>query len=245
MEYFSTNSRGDGFGAQYQNFVFCILFAELNNVKYAHNPIKNIEHNYDNDPLFIGKLEQLMNIKNNYTNIDEITDSKIIQYLSHEPVYRFVENNIDFCLQSDSMKRCKTHFWSNKIRYFTNQPNIINVAIHIRSVNIGDGINARKYIDNKYFLYVIHRIREKYVGSQLKFHIFSQGNDCDFSMFFNPDTILHLNEDICDTFIALVSADILVTSESSLSYTAACLSDGIIYYLPFWHKPARHWITVI
>ena len=58
------------------------------------------------------------------------------------------------------------------------------------------------------------------------------------------DIILHLNESVEDTFTAMVLADILVTSRSSFSYTAAILSEGIVYYMPFWHPPLPGWISV-
>ena len=54
--------------------------------------------------------------------------------------------------------------------------------------------------------------------------------------------MLHLNDDVDNSFIGMVAADILVTSPSSLSYVAALISDGEIWYKPFWHPPLKHWI---
>jgi hypothetical protein len=42
----------------------------------------------------------------------------------------------------------------------------------------------------------------------------------------------------------MVLADILVTGASSFSYTAGLLSEGIVYYIPFWHAPLPHWTPV-
>ena len=75
------------------------------------------------------------------------------------------------------------------------------------------------------------------------FHIYSQGELECFNNYKNDDTILHINEDICNTFMGLVAADVLVTSRSSLSYTAALLSYGEIYYKHFWHPPSKEWIN--
>ena len=63
-----------------------------------------------------------------------------------------------------------------------------------------------------------------------------------FAILQKDDVIFHLDEDICKTFIELVGADILVTSPSSLSYVAALISDGEIYFKQFWHKPKSDWI---
>jgi len=73
------------------------------------------------------------------------------------------------------------------------------------------------------------------------FHIYSQGEDKNFEIFKAKDTILHLNEELPLTFISMVAADILVTSASSISYAAALLSDGVIYYKRFWHNPRKEW----
>ena len=75
------------------------------------------------------------------------------------------------------------------------------------------------------------------------FHIYSQGNEESFNNYKNDDTILHINEDVCKTFLGLVAANILVTSSSSFSYCAALLSDGEIYYKQFWHTPRKDWIN--
>jgi hypothetical protein len=81
-----------------------------------------------------------------------------------------------------------------------------------------------------------------YEGDKI-FHIYSQGDKKNFLHFKNDDILLHLNESIESTFYSMVTAQILVMSKSSLSYTAGMLSDGIIYYLPFWHKPSLNWKT--
>ena len=41
-----------------------------------------------------------------------------------------------------------------------------------------------------------------------------------------------------------LSAGTLVTSRSSFSYVAALLSEGRVYYFPFWHLPSPRWICV-
>ena len=43
-------------------------------------------------------------------------------------------------------------------------------------------------------------------------------------------------------FEIMVSSRILIISKSSLSYVAALISDGEIYYKRFWHNPRKDWI---
>ena len=123
--------------------------------------------------------------------------------------------------------------------------NKTNIAVHIRRENIHDKGRAGERITtpNKYYLNVMNNIRNKYNDKkELLFHIYSQGDINNFKILDNNDVIFHLNEDIGKTFTGLVSADILVISPSSFSYTAALISDGEIYYKKFLHKPKSNWI---
>jgi hypothetical protein len=85
----------------------------------------------------------------------------------------------------------------------------------------------------------------------LKFHIYSQTTETDTETVFrekyltennNNDTELHLNGDVLPAFDGMVFADALICSGSSFSYCAALLSNGVIYYKRFWHRPADFWV---
>lgn len=248
MKYITVSKRGDGFGAQYQHIIFAILYSDQNNCVYAHTLIESMEHNYDNDPDFLANIENIMNIKNNYINVKDIDTSKntIVIITPHPHLYPYIEHRIDICLNSESLKKIKTIFWANKERHFYKNNNI-NIAVHIRRTNQHDGQNARPETSDLYYINIINKIRNKirniYSDKKLLFHIYSQGVRENFKLYESEDTIFHLNEELCSTFTGLVAADILITSASSLSYVAAILSDGIIYYKPFWHPPASKWIV--
>ena len=77
-------------------------------------------------------------------------------------------------------------------------------------------------------------------------HIYSQGVAEKFAGFlanqyFGKDIVLHLNDTIEHTYLGMAAADILITSASSFSYSAAFFSDGDIFYTQFWHKPCSWW----
>ena len=63
MTYITQQLRTDGFGGQYQTIINTILYCKQNNKLFVYTPIKTMEHNYDNDVLFLQKIEKLMNIK--------------------------------------------------------------------------------------------------------------------------------------------------------------------------------------
>jgi hypothetical protein len=123
-------------------------------------------------------------------------------------------------------------FWENKQDRkdpFNNDK--INIAVHFRRYNKADGISF--YDRNVY--------NSRYDGKEY-YHEESKDN---IEEYFKADDVeFHIDTNICDSFIEMVAADILVTSASSLSYSARLLNKGIVYYCPFWHQPLPHWIVV-
>ena len=147
------------------------------------------------------------------------------------------------CCNSTYMNYIKKCFWNNKENnYFNN--NRFNIAVHIRRNNNHDNGNAGDRITtpNRYYLQIMNNLRQKYNNKNILFHIYSQGYLHDFNEFINSDVVFHLNEDIVETFIGMVSANVLIMSPSSFSYVAGLLSDGEVYYKRFWHNPKSNWI---
>jgi hypothetical protein len=241
-QFVSINKRGDGFGAQFQHIIFGIIYAELNQLQFLHHKIEDIEHNYNNNPKFIDNINDLMNIHNEYLTISyqDIHKSSLVEL---REIYYFVEMNLD---KSNNLYKIKNCFWSNKNKSNIFNNNKLNIAVHIRRLNSHDNRIEGTNTDYNYYLKVINYIREKYLfeNKELLFHIYSQGNIQNFNCFQQNDVVFHLDEDLSKTFIELVGADILITSASSLSYSAALLTDGEVYYLPFWHKPMKNWIIL-
>lgn len=138
--------------------------------------------------------------------------------------------------------QAKNLFYKNKFINKTDTNK--NVAVHIRRYNSNDNGQTYGYTEDEYFLNAINHIRSEYNNSKT-FHIYSQGEIKDFEKFKSDDTIFNLNEKLENTICNLVTSDILVMSKSSLSYVSGLLSNGIVYYLPFWHKKLNTWRTLI
>lgn len=238
MKYTNT-IQTDGFGAQYQKIIQTYLFCKLNNLNFLYRPFSQIEHNYNNDISFVYNIENLINLKNNIDNI--ILEDNNIRNLDFANIVRpYCEKNIDTICNNIHIEFIKKCFWENKDKnVFKN--NKLNIAIHIRRPNSQDNRKEGTDTPDKYYLNIINIIRNRYNNREFLFHIYSQGEDKNFEIFKAKDTILHLNEELPLTFISMVAADILVTSASSLSYAAALLSNGIIYYKRFWHNPRKEW----
>jgi hypothetical protein len=235
---YSSNLATDGFGAQYQRVLQTYIFCKMNNLNFVYNQFNLVEH--VPNAKYIDNLEHLINLKSNITNINNQMD---VTYIDYGKVMPFFEKNIDLCCQSEHMQFLKKCFWENKNKKCFNNDNL-NVAVHIRRENPIDRGSAgeRATTPNSYYLNIMNRIRKKYANKKVLFHIYSQGNQTNFKEFKNEDTVLYLDHDLIESFFGMVSADVLVMSPSSFSYAAAMISDGEIYYKPFWHVPKKSWI---
>lgn len=233
----------DGFGSQFQHIICCILIAYKMGNTFVYNPLSSMEHNYDNDPAFLEKIENLMNIKPYFTNInDESLKNKQIEYWDMNAKYA-IDANISAFVTDEFIERIKTMFWANKSRdVFKNEK--INIAVHIRRPNNHDNRIKGSDTPDLFYINAMNRIRTEYAGKDLQFHIYSQGDITQFDMYKAEDVVFHIDQDLCSSFIELVASDVLITSFSSLSYIAGYLTDGVVYYHKFWHPPRSKWILL-
>ena len=230
----------DGFGENFKFIIYSILYSEYLDEDFHYTPLNDvIQHNYDNDPKFINMKEKLINIINSYPRV-----KNNIRYKRPDKftLLHFFENNVDFCLKSNNLEKLKIIFKEvNKDKF---DKSFLNIAIHIRRMNTLDKEKNINYdqipgtdVPDNIYKDIILQLKNIY--KNCKIHIYSQGDKKDFD--FEDDIILHLNESIEDTFVDFVFADILVVSPSAFSYSAALLSDNIIYYLNCCHKALPTW----
>ena len=264
--YYSTIYFDDGLGAQFQRFVWtCIYAEECESSIFIYRTPKKMAHNYKDDPKYIEKMESLMNMKPYYLNYDDaITDKSIDHIMTPDfyDIFNYVERNIDKCMKSKSMERIKGYYWANKdrarerLRVYRIPEGGENtythhLAVHIRRPNCDDTRpNGGEEYPNDYYIRSLMTIRDKYMkldsNNRIQYHIYSQGAEEKFAEFrahevLGPDIMLHINDSNDDSYIGMTVADILVTSASSYSYSAAFFCDGDIYYTEFWHKPCSWW----
>lgn len=242
--YITNHPMSDGFGSQFQHIICCILIAYKMGHTFVYNPVTIMEHNYDNDPGFLEKIENLMNIKPYFMNIhDESVRNKNIEYWDMSAKYA-LDENVDAFTTDEFLERIKIMFWANKSRdVFKTEK--INVAIHIRRPNNHDkDVEEVRYTADMFYINAMNRIRTEYAGKDLQFHIYSQGDITQFDMYKAEDVVFHIDQDLCSTFIELVASDVLVTAFSSLSYIAGYLTDGVVYYQNFWHPPRSKWVLL-
>ena len=263
--YYSTIPFDDGLGAQFQRFVWtCIYAEECEESTFIYRTPNKMAHNYTDDPNYIEKLETLMNMKPHYLNYNDAVADKTIQNIltpDFYDIFNYVERNIDKCMKSKSMARIKDYYWQNK-NSVRDRPRLYRIpdgdrtythhlAAHIRRPNCDDTRpNGGEEYTNEYYIKSLLTIRDKYMkqdsNNRIQFHIYSQGTEEKFANIsgheiLGPDVMLHINDSNEDTYLAMTMADILVTSASSYSYSAAFFCNGDIFYTDFWHKPCSWW----
>ena len=251
MNYYTTAPRTDGFGAQFQNIIADILYTYNNtNHTYVFPNIASFEHNYTNDSGFTERLVRYMNMRSHFP-LPAIVSPREVKQFSHTTTYPFVEANLGRLLKSQTMKDMMAMFYEGKTTPFDTQ--YYNVAVQIRRFNNVDTRMAGADTPHSYYLGLMNHIRATRTATAtdkrpLRFHIYSQTTSTDTESVFketycgNDDTELHLNGDVLPTFHGMVFADALICSGSSFSYCAAFLSNGVVYYKRFWHRPADFWL---
>jgi len=220
--------RTDGFGAQFQTIIGSFIYAQVHGLEFCYTPFEKMEHDYENDPDFLEKKEKLIGWKDHFPPLKDTAVAKspqeIVYFMDHVQWNRQP-------LAVEALEKIKDIFWKGK-----HEP-MKCIAVHIRRKNIHDSRDMGTQVPDAYFLKWIGEMKKDY--PDLPVHIYSQGKAENFQAF--QSFHLYLNESVEDTFTDLVQAQVLMTSPSSFSYSAALLSRGTVYFHPFWHQPLPHW----
>lgn len=249
-QYYTTQRRTDGFGAQFQNILVDILYTYNNtNNAYVFPNITSFEHNYTNEDNFTQRLVEYMNLRNHFPLPPNVDTTELKVYSDTDITYPFVERNFGRLLKSEIMNDLKRMFYAGKTTPYDTQ--YYNVAVQIRRFNCVDTRMAGADTSHSYYIGLMNHIRETHGKDKkpLRFHIYSQTTATDTEEVFKEkycgsnDTELHLNGDVLPAFNGMVFADALICSGSSFSYCAAFLCNGVIYYKRFWHRPADFWLV--
>jgi hypothetical protein len=125
-----------------------------------------------------------------------------------------------------------------------------DIAIHVRRGDVNKensgtlekdkhGVEFSRFTSNEEYKQMIAALKSEYPTYKITIH--SQGNLEDFSDLMGENITCKLNEDLRQTFHTFVTAKVFVMGKSSLSYAAAILNEGTVYYQEFWHKPLDNW----
>lgn len=244
--------RGDGFGAQYQSILWSIIFAEVNGHTFFYSNIETMNNGLHTDTKFIEDAVKCMNVKGNYPDVHDVAKvapphDLTVYALKWPYFYKEIEHDMERFHSSESFTRVKNLFYKGKESPFDDKH--FHVAVHIRKLVKYDKVfeTDTRSLDDSYYINCMEAIQHTYSKTQNKpilFHMYSVGNEEEFTMYKKFPIQFHLEDDTFESFIGMVFADMLVICPSSMSYTAGLLSNGIVIYKPFWHPPRMSWLTL-
>jgi hypothetical protein len=265
------NIKYEGVGAQYQRIVSLLSIAKRHNLKYIHIPIK-IGHNYNNDPEWDNKWDNMFNIKKladniNYSTIknkiyknspnslDELLQNNPSTLTFYSNSFNIFDNNADYYLSNIQTDLINAYDENNSNKKLIYDKTKTSIAIHIRVFNQNDdAVNYNDYMNNagiRFYMtcdaysHLIKQLKEKY--SNYDIHIFSQEKLFDIhykKLREIKDIKIHFDDlDTFDTFHHLCKADVLIMGTSSFSILSAFYNKNTVIYIHYCHPPSlKKWL---
>ena len=263
------SGKEDGAGAQAQAVLSTMLLSNDLGLTYVHTPFRRIAHRPDEDGNWEQDWESFFNLGHEEIGIDDLDGVSVVEALLHRAApgmisirssSEILDNRLNVASHChwyadevpDNYRGLKERIVAKYNRTSKHHlklfggPGKISIAVHVRRGDVSDRMNCGRYTHNSRVAHLLNRVRtvcEK-MGSPISVNVFSQGRLEDFSELRGNDVSFHLDHCTFTTLHNLISADVLLMSKSSFSYTAALYSSGIKLYDPWWHPPQSDWIDV-
>ncbi len=229
------SGRSDGFGAQYYACATGIAYARYKKYTYRHTPFKTLSHPYLT-PQELGLvsnrlkyLSQIFAIKmNEFCGLrsDSIDDPQ--NPVDINPGTGIMEE-VSKSTRPDKYFTPKLKKYLRELYFSTPKPPPCpyDVAIHVRRGDVTEHQYPHRYIPLEYYQNLITHFAKKKKG--LTIGIYSDGDERELFPLQSPNATLCLGRDSTEAFHALVTAPHLVIAKSYFSFSAAILSQNIIY----------------
>lgn len=241
--------RGDGFGTHVVALLSALAYCDLKNLTYVHRPWDHVGHCPPGMSIadWSADLEHFTGLVH-----DEVKWSDLLGPVPAVPQVRFGRDadkffNLKFLASMRERYMSSLPPKNNSISFVATR-DTVRVAVHIRRGDIGEFHKGRftNITETLSFMKLVGQdIAAKGNSRNITFHVYSEGDSATFEelnrSYGNERVFLHLGEQIQTSFHDMVSADVLIMAKSGLSYAAALLSAGSVYYQPFWVMPLSHW----
>jgi hypothetical protein len=258
--YLSTSSDGcntDGIGVMVQSQLFVKALSEIFNCNYKFNKFTNFTHyQYFNitQENFMNDINQFFNLQENQEKlckkVEISTEEELNQHLKNPPkedielslysglVTRLGQKYLEEFESKNSIKKIKEKFNFKNL----SDTSKFRIAIHIRIFTHTDCdlSSFRDYFTlekQEYYINLLESLREIYKEKNPQFEIYSQGNSDLFNFLKEKDTSFFIEEYPIYTIEKMLTSDVFVMANSSLSYIVHLLRDKITYCKQgFYHK---------
>lgn len=252
----------EGGGSQLFRRLSTIVFCRYYGLTYIHTPMNNVAHQPKGDERWSSKWENFLNLGSFQTKkIEqdpkfEVLDRsyKIFRRISDthtsvEPRYfqvkhcHFLTDRNPDLYQRFRKPLLKAWQQNGKEKNLLFNEEVFNVAIHVRRGDVSAKTPVR-FTSGKKINELIRRIQSCLENRDHKIWIFCISDEPDLKALEGDGVRLISNLNIFDVFDHLISADMLVTSKSSVGYLPAVIGNGIVLYEPFWHQPMSDWLNI-
>lgn len=261
------SGRIDGMGAQVLAIYSAMGYASAINIQYLHTGLKKVDHNDKKRPHFEQEIEDFFSLGSNETKIENINiqEYKVVDLNSTKGILKQIFSDSLFnpdtkiIFQSEHFhhyanrfpekynlikEKLRNKFYASPKNHPLHKSGVtLSIAIHIRRGDVNKDYTGR-YTSNSEIRIKLNAFIKILNNNSIPFiiHVYSEGEEKDFKEL-SDIAVLHLNDDVFETFYNLVEADILFMAKSAFSFIAALLSKGVIIYDPFWHKPMDQWFV--
>lgn len=241
---FITNEILDhGMGSRVLKMINMYSYVELLKSKgldyeYIHTPLsyEGFGRNFTANQLGLFYHKQVINPRDEYIEICKRWD-EVLKF-NGETVLEFGEENLNphvFAgFNGDDIYECFNYprIIRDDIKSKFNIKNSVNknkkINIHIRRGDVTYIAHADRFSSDEYYLNVINKLKSIYPNYDLTIH--TQRRSFNKELFTDIEVIYDDEINDNETWLDLVSSDVLVISKSSFSYSAGVLCDGLVIY---------------
>ena len=203
------------FGEAYRNILAAIAFSTNNNHIFLPTPFNTtVAHGQDGTSLtkFIG-----------FEGYSRPTQVDIYTSSIRNPL---CTNNPESLWTPEALRVMREFYYKEK--KCAKCP--YDIAIHIRRGDVNPVDWPSRFTSNAAYREIILLLKKKY--PEYSIGIYSEGDLADFKYFKDLGVSFQLNTPLEEVFHHFVTAKILVIAKSSLSFSAAILSENTIYCIP-------------
>jgi hypothetical protein len=243
--YKGSHKAGIGSLLQIQQHLYA--YTRINNLKFYFPGFSDLAHwEYTNF-----SQQEYCNALNKFFNFPTIDNNENLEFIDDNQLIKQWGEQFNNQKQKYIKELASFIQYEGKL-YF--DPNKTSVTLHIRTVNPQDNDLAPSrelYNKNKvpYYINLLNNIKSIH-GEDLDIHVFSQGDKKDFQFLVDThNATLHINDNILATIYHLIFSNILLTANSSLSWSAHLYGqNNVVYARPtFSHSwyPGTNLIQII
>lgn len=263
----TTVAKTNDLGSQLQHYIWSALYVEESLGYEFTMPL--VTDFSDNSYNVVNYYDIIMNNTQLYTLFPYDNDYDNITKINEETMYDTINNAVDLFASSQTMIDIKQNFitynisriqqlvlntykkdlgefpysqWSHIVVHIDRTDNDMpdyNIDVEFNYyynllVSIIDSIN----IERKLVIHLVSNIefKETIIFSRL-INKYKETRNAEIVM------KIHLNLDVLNTLYILIGGSYLIMSPTTLSYIAGWLTNGFVYYHPFWYNPLSSWIV--